>query len=96
MQLRAREGQLVGYDSENGHIFRIWISETGKIICTRDATFNEDVREPLKLSNKDDHELEDDLGATIVLPATVMPNKGVAKSGRMLILKAPANQEPEI
>ena len=38
---KAWIGYLVGYNSTN--IYRIWNPVTGKVIATRDVTFNEDV-----------------------------------------------------
>jgi hypothetical protein len=39
LEPRAHIGYLVGYDSAN--IFRIWIPSKGKIIGTKDVTFDE-------------------------------------------------------
>jgi hypothetical protein len=39
---RAWIGRLVGYGSENGHIYKVWIPEKGTIKSSRDVTFNED------------------------------------------------------
>jgi hypothetical protein len=42
---RAKIGRLIGYEGDNGHIFKIWYLDTGKIVRSRDVTFwegNED------------------------------------------------------
>ena len=38
---RAKKGRLVGYEGNNGHIYRVWIPTENKIVQSRDMTFNE-------------------------------------------------------
>lgn len=40
-QPKAEKGYLVGYDSNHGHVYKIWILRTGKVHQSRDVTFDE-------------------------------------------------------
>lgn len=35
------KGCLVGYEGDNGHIFKVWVPESGKVYQSRDVTFYE-------------------------------------------------------
>ena len=39
---RARVGRLIGYEGDHGHVYKIWMLETGEIKRSRDVTFWED------------------------------------------------------
>jgi hypothetical protein len=39
---RARVGRLIGYDGDHGHVYKVWMPETGEIKRSRDVTFWED------------------------------------------------------
>jgi hypothetical protein len=42
----ASLGHLIGYEGDNGHIYRIWDPKTGRIIRTRDVYINESKASP--------------------------------------------------
>jgi hypothetical protein len=39
---RAKIGRLVDHEGDHGHVYKIWMSETGEVKRSRDVTFWED------------------------------------------------------
>jgi len=44
---RAKKGCLVGYEGNNGHIYRVWIPAENKIVQLRDVIFNKALYLPI-------------------------------------------------